>query len=238
MAKNKLFHKDYIKNYRKNIKIYDIFIFFNELDLLEIRMNILDKYVDYFVIVEATKTFKGEHKELFFQKNKNRFEKFAKKIIYYIVDDMPESRSELENILKNKIKNDTQRKIIIDTLTTDNIPKNETHWLREFYQKKSIKKAITHLKDDDFCFISDIDEIWNPKASIDYSKNIVYKFKQKMYIYFLNNRSSEKWEGTIATKYKNIKNNSINHLDTPKKPNINILTMAVGTSHFKEGLKK
>ena len=43
-----------ILEYRKKIKIYDIFTFFNELELLEIRLNILDSYVDYFVIVEAT----------------------------------------------------------------------------------------------------------------------------------------------------------------------------------------
>jgi len=44
-------------------KVYDCFTFFNELDLLEIRLNILDPYVDYFVIHESTETFSGKSKQ-------------------------------------------------------------------------------------------------------------------------------------------------------------------------------
>ncbi len=50
------------------MKIYDCFIFFNELDLLEMRFRILDTMVDYFVLVEATRTKSWEKKELFFSK--------------------------------------------------------------------------------------------------------------------------------------------------------------------------
>ena len=55
---------------------YDLFYIFDELDLMEIRMEILDKYVDYFVIVEATITFMGESKPLYFQENESRFSKW------------------------------------------------------------------------------------------------------------------------------------------------------------------
>ncbi|SNS23592.1 Glycosyltransferase, GT2 family [Noviherbaspirillum humi] len=69
--------------------IYDTFIFFNELDLLELRLNVLDKHVDYFVLVEATETFQGAPKPLHFADNKDRFSKFLHKIVYVVVDDMP-----------------------------------------------------------------------------------------------------------------------------------------------------
>ncbi|MFZ2310324.1 MAG: N-acetylglucosaminyltransferase, partial [Patescibacteria group bacterium] len=69
--------------------IYDCFTFFNELDLLEIRLNILDGVVDKFVLVEATKTFSNIDKPLYFNENKERFKKFEDKIIHIIVDDYP-----------------------------------------------------------------------------------------------------------------------------------------------------
>ena len=47
-------------------KIYDTFLFFNELDLLEIRLNVLHDVVDHFVIVECTKTYQGNDKPLYF----------------------------------------------------------------------------------------------------------------------------------------------------------------------------
>lgn len=204
---------------RKNIKIYDIFIFFNEIDLLEIRLNILDPYVDHFVIIEATKTFTGLPKKLFYEENKNLFKKWEHKIIHYVVNDIPKNENDLIKRLKNKNLDQVDEKIIKTALKSSNIPHGEKeYWLREFYQKEMMKKPLVGIaKDEDMCFVSDIDEIWNPKAKIDYNKNTVFKYKQKVYAYYLNNRSSERWKGTFATKYRNIKKRSLNHLDTPSK---------------------
>lgn len=85
--------------------IYDCFTFFNELDLLEIRLNILNDYVDYFVLVEATKTFTGNDKPLYYNENKERFKQFENKIIHIIVDTYPESDNPwvLENNQRNAI---------------------------------------------------------------------------------------------------------------------------------------
>lgn len=69
--------------------IYDGFIFFNELDLLEIRLNILSNCVDRFVLVEATRTFQGKSKPLYFNENKQMFSKFKDRIIHVVVDDLP-----------------------------------------------------------------------------------------------------------------------------------------------------
>lgn len=71
------------------MKIYDCFTFYNELDLLDLRLQLLDHCVDYFVIVEATKTFQNNSKPLYYQDNLERYAKYSKKIIHVVVDDMP-----------------------------------------------------------------------------------------------------------------------------------------------------
>ncbi len=71
--------------------IYDCFTFFNELDLLEIRLEELWDIVDIFVIVEGNKTFSGNYKELFFEENKEKFTKYISKIRHIVVTDSPET---------------------------------------------------------------------------------------------------------------------------------------------------
>src|SRR5277367_3065030 len=68
-------------------KIYDCFLFFNELELLEIRLNEMYEYVDYFVLVESTESFVGKPKPLYYAQNKERFNQFNDKIIHVIVSD-------------------------------------------------------------------------------------------------------------------------------------------------------
>jgi len=63
------------------MKIFDAFCFNNELDLLELRLNILNDIVDYFVIVESESNFYGQEKLCYFIENKDRFDKFKEKII-------------------------------------------------------------------------------------------------------------------------------------------------------------
>lgn len=68
-------------------KIYDCFLFFNELELLELRLNTLYDHVDYFVLVESRETFRGNIKPYYFDENKHLFQKFLPKIIHVIVED-------------------------------------------------------------------------------------------------------------------------------------------------------
>ncbi|MCL2051106.1 MAG: glycosyl transferase GT17 family protein [Lachnospiraceae bacterium] len=69
--------------------VYDVFAFFNELDILKLRLNIMNPLVDRFVIAESTHTFSGQEKELNFYKNRKMFAEFLDKIEYVIVDDSP-----------------------------------------------------------------------------------------------------------------------------------------------------
>lgn len=68
-------------------KVYDCFLFYNELELLEIRLHEMNDYVDKFVIVEATETFRGNPKKLFYEENKALFEKYKDKIIHITISD-------------------------------------------------------------------------------------------------------------------------------------------------------
>ena len=69
--------------------IVDGFIFYNELDLLEIRLKELDSVVDYFVLVEGTLTFTGTPKRLYYYENRERFSAYHHKIIHVVVWDYP-----------------------------------------------------------------------------------------------------------------------------------------------------
>ncbi len=67
--------------------VFDCIPFFNELDILQLRLGILNPYVDRFIIEEATTTFSGQPKELCFEKNKEMFKPFLDKITYIVVDE-------------------------------------------------------------------------------------------------------------------------------------------------------
>lgn len=72
-------------------RIFDCFIFFNELDLLELRFAEHYDQVDFFVICELSSTFKGLPKPLLFRDNRSRYSPFLNKIRHVVVDDMPSS---------------------------------------------------------------------------------------------------------------------------------------------------
>ena len=71
------------------MKIYDCFPFYNELDLLELRLTELYDYVNHFVLVEANSTHQGNPKPYYFEENKERYAQWADKIIHIKVDNMP-----------------------------------------------------------------------------------------------------------------------------------------------------
>lgn len=112
--------------------IYDCFTFFNELDILDIRLHELDACVDTFVLIEATVTFTNKKKRLYFQENKQRFKQFLPKIVQVIVDDSPNvfgnpwlieeyQFNAITRGLKNVKGNDT---VLLSCV--DEIPKAET----------------------------------------------------------------------------------------------------------------
>lgn len=71
------------------MKIYDCFTFYNELDLLELRLTELYDHVDHFVLVEANRTFQNNEKPFYYNENKSRFSQWRDKIIHIRLMDMP-----------------------------------------------------------------------------------------------------------------------------------------------------
>lgn len=99
--------------------VYDCFMFFNELELLEIRLNELETVVDKYVLVESRKTFTNKLKPLYFEKNKKRFNKFSDKIIHLIIDEFPENYSAWDcevyqrNFIREGLKNCAEDDVIV-----------------------------------------------------------------------------------------------------------------------------
>ena len=172
------------------MKIYDCFQFVDEEMLLDLRLNIMDKYVDKFVITEAIYTHNGKPKKLIFDINK--FSKFKNKIIYIIVDSQPPDLYKIYD--SDNDKKDTRgQKLVLNGYKRDN------------YQRQMAHQTLDNIESDDWILINDIDEIPNLK-NIDFKK-INYKlviFKQQIFYYKFNlHYQSVPWFGTRACKKKN-----------------------------------
>ncbi len=107
--------------------VYDCIPFFNELDILNLRLHILDPLVDKFIIEEATVTFSGEPKELCFEKNKELFREFLPKIEYIVVDNSPVDATthERDRFQKNALEKglkDAEDEDVIILSDVDEIP--------------------------------------------------------------------------------------------------------------------
>ena len=110
--------------------IYDCFQFFNEEHILDLRFNILNEFVNFFVMVESTTDHQGNSKKLNFDIKK--FKKFRRKIIYIVVDDTSEA------IKKPHIGGES---------------------LVEQHQRNSLTRGLKNCRDDDLIILSDVDEI-------------------------------------------------------------------------------
>jgi hypothetical protein len=71
------------------MKVFDCFTFYNEFDLLELRLEELWDSVDYFVIAEANTTHQSKPKPFLLKDRWNDFAKYHSKIRHIMVDDMP-----------------------------------------------------------------------------------------------------------------------------------------------------
>jgi|TARA_B110000046_G_C12934957_1_gene373161 beta-1,4-mannosyl-glycoprotein beta-1,4-N-acetylglucosaminyltransferase len=164
-------------------------MYFDEEQILELRLNVLDEKVDFFVIVESIYNHRGDKRDLLF--NKNKFLKFSKKIIYLVSEEIPKN---VEPINENEDKKEKDRKYIMNAI------------YRENAQRNLISKGIKNANKDDLIMISDVDEI--PKLeSLDLKsiKNEIFIFKQHMFHYKYNLvLPNFKWTGTKAIKKKNL----------------------------------
>lgn len=169
--------------------IYDCFTYFNEIELLELRLSVLDSFVDYFVLVEANKTFTNEDKEFHFEKNKHLFTDYADRIIYIKVDDMPNSDNAWDRekhqrncIMKGLSRAHPDDLIIISDI--DEIPNPVTFNL--FLESKIEPRFTRHrLKN----------KVLNLLQKNKLLEKLPVTFEQNFYYYFLNCKMDKTWGG-------------------------------------------
>ena len=165
-------------------------MYFDEDLILDLRLNILDKFVDYFVIVESIFTHRGEKRNLKF--NINKFKKFEGKIVYLVYDQEP---SQIEKIASKDTEDEKSRKYIMNAL------------FRENAQRNFINEALNNLDNEDVILVSDVDEIPNLKGiNFEEKKSKIILFKQDMLYYKFNLKLPNlAWTGTKACKKKYFK---------------------------------
>ena len=194
--------------------VYDTFIFFNELELLELRLNELSDVVDRFILVEATRTFTNKPKPLYYAENKHLFSKFNHKITHIIVEDLPESDNPwiLERFQRNCIIrgfNNMSDDDIIMISDTDEIPRAEIvkeviNKLKSENKNSLIYNIIHKIYKSEF-LISLFKHIGFLKHSLRKTNPYVYKLEQDSSWYFINMvpKINYKWYGTRICLYRN-----------------------------------
>lgn len=170
------------------MKIFDCFTFFNELDLLEFRLKLLDNQVDYFVIAESNLTHSGKPKPYYFREAKDRFKAWEHKIIYIPV------QQSAEGLLFEEQKSYNP---------------DSAAWKLENGQRNALLNAASSIDDTDMVLLSDLDEIPSAVAlrkAIHSDKPVA--FSLLFHYYFLNCQNagnSRWWKGCIAATGKQFK---------------------------------
>ncbi len=199
--------------------VYDCIPFFNEIDILKMRLHIMNPIVDKFIIEEATVTFSGEPKELCFQKNKELFAEFLPKIEYIVVDNSP---LDISTHLRDKFQKNALEKGLKDAVEEDIIILSDVD---EIPNPETLKKVIA-----------------------DFDSDKVYHFAQRMFYCFLNMEEMsgkllsitgefpgierKMWLGTKVFSKKKIPDNGIIELREASVTSPDAVRVADGGWHF------
>ncbi len=177
------------------MKVIDCFTFFNELDLLEFRLRLLENRVDKFIICESNYTHSGKPKPHYLEQNMSRFDRWKDKIIYLPIEQS------IEGLSFNKVNSYTP---------TDGA------WILENQQRLALSYGNDYIDDNDLVLIGDLDEIPNPKVItkliqsgiIVEGVNEAVSFPQLFHYYYMNCQVlgyDRIWHGTVATAGNNFK---------------------------------
>ena len=169
------------------MKIYDCTMFFDEKMMYEVRLNILDQFVDKFVVVESLYTHKGNKKKQNF--NIEDYKKFKDKIIYILINEEPKDLYDLNPNLP------------------DVVGKKRMNSLKRIeLQYNSLSKGIVEADPDDLIILSDCDEIPNlENIKLNKIRNEILLFKQKAFYYKFNLlHENIDWFGSKACKKKKL----------------------------------
>lgn len=193
------------------MKVFDSFIFFNELELLEMRLNILNDVVDYFVLTESPFTVSGNEKPLYYQENKDRFSKWNNKIIHYVTEEIPNN---FDHMLEK-----TKYHVVYKDLDPYGTPMIQLpiRFQRALFNRNNSAFGIEKAgaTDDDLIITSDADEIINPYVleNLDwFDSDNHYVSICNAYYYKLNFLYQDDWMGSRICTWKNLKQTTIDQL--------------------------
>lgn len=193
------------------MKVFDSFIFFNELELLEIRLNILNDVVDYFVLTESPFTVSGNEKPLYYQQNKDRFSRWSDKIIHYVTEEIPNN---FDHMLEK-----TKYHVAYKDLDPYGTPMIQLpiRFQRALFNRNNSAFGIEKAgaSDGDLVITSDADEIINPYVleNLDwFDPNNHYVSICNAYYYKLNFLYQDDWMGSRLCTWKNLKQTTIDQL--------------------------
>lgn len=169
------------------MRVIDSFIFYNEFDLLEGRLEYLYEHVDYFILVESNLTFSGKSKPFYFRENMSRYKKYLDKIIYhpFVIDNLEQYDFEYKP----------------KSMDLESSP-----WKIEHLHRQEIINKAKIFSNDDFLIVSDCDEVPTRQA-INNAKNVfavhnvqVIALMQDMFFYSFSNKALVEWAGSIFLK--------------------------------------
>ncbi|MCH5716525.1 glycosyltransferase family 17 protein [Niabella hibiscisoli] len=204
------------------MKVYDCFTFFNELDLLEFRLRLLEDYVDYFVIAESNLTHAGHSKEYLYEGNKDRFTKWHHKIIYLPISQTTEGLLFNENETSYNVENGS--------------------WKLENEHRNALLKIVSRLNPEDLIILSDLDEIPDPAILKTFrAPESPMVLSMLFHYYFMNCQHSGHerwWNGSIVCSGKDFKQHTPQSLRDKRDGGLPLIRKAGWHFSYLGGLEK
>lgn len=191
--------------------IYDCFPFYNELMLLEIRLNELAPCVDKFVLVEATHTYSGKPKPLYYDEVKDNeiFGSFKDRIIHLVFEGKPVSKSALAEMKKaneNQQKSVGKHELFADLVIVPAVDEIVIRRIYETKQKNTIGQGLTRAMPDDIIIVSDLDEIPRPEVfPLIRAMTTPCKLDMKMFYYYFNCKINSRWNWSAFCRFRDYK---------------------------------
>ena len=174
------------------MKIIDAFIFYNEFDILKIRLSLLYEKVDSFVICESNITHSGHPKKYNFIEHQNEFSPFLDKITFLRYE--PDTSS-------------------LDFSSKDvEYNPDSASWIIETGQRNFLASALTTFDPEDVAIVCDVDEIWNPELSNSLKSSEILlesaRLEMEMHYYYMNcfgiSQNDRKWTRPFFSKIAQI----------------------------------
>jgi beta-1,4-mannosyl-glycoprotein beta-1,4-N-acetylglucosaminyltransferase len=174
--------------------LVDAFMFYNEFDILELRLELLDEYVDRFVLVEAELNHKGGPKDLYFEKNKERYAKWLHKIVHVVAraDELPSGPDtwKREKYQRECLTRGLEAGTYADGGVCPTVPDEAIVMVSDVDEIPDMSKVRYEQLPHIFCSV----HMWMFEYSLEY-----------MYV-------GEPWFGTVITNHSMLKRVGPNHL--------------------------